>query len=130
MSAMSDYFENQVIDHMLRNQSFTPPTTVYLALFTAATGLETNSPSAEVSGGSYAREAIALNAASGGASSNDGTVTFTQATGNWGTLTHVALMDAETEGNVLLWGALSASKTINSGDRFEISDEELDLSFD
>lgn len=50
MSAFSDYYENKILDHMIRGQAFTVPTTVYLALFTANTGLEGNSPSAEVSG--------------------------------------------------------------------------------
>jgi hypothetical protein len=49
MSEMSDYLENKVIDHMLRAVAWTAPATVYAALFTADTGLESDSPSAEVS---------------------------------------------------------------------------------
>lgn len=56
MSDLSDFFENKIGDHMLRNQAYTPPATVYVALFTAATGLEANNPTAEVAGGSYARQ--------------------------------------------------------------------------
>ena len=63
MSAFSDYYENKILDHMIRGQAFTVPTTVYLALFTANTGLEGNSPSAEVSGGAYARVAITFGSA-------------------------------------------------------------------
>ena len=36
MSAFSDYVENKLIDWMLRGQAFTPPATVYVALFTSA----------------------------------------------------------------------------------------------
>lgn len=136
MADLSDYFENQIIDHMLRNQSFTPPTTVYVGLFTADTGLESNNPSAEVSGGSYARQAITLSAASGGASSNSADVTFPTATANWGTISHAALVDHlsnttwGTNVNVLMWSALDASKTVNNGDTFKFLSGDLDVIFD
>lgn len=135
MSNMSDYLENKVIDHILRNQAYTPPATVYLALFTADTGLEANNPTAEVSGGSYARQAIALSAASGGTTSNSADVTFPTATANWGTITHVAIVDHATNTtwgtnvNVLMWAALTASKTVNSGDVIRFLTGEVDVSF-
>ena len=55
ISEFSDYYEQKIIDHMLRAVAFTVPATVNVALFTANTGLETNAPTAEVSGGAYAR---------------------------------------------------------------------------
>ena len=69
MSAFSDFYENKIIDHMLRGQAYTVPTTVYVALFTANTGLEANNPTSEVSasGTAYTRVAVTLSAASGGA---------------------------------------------------------------
>jgi len=136
MSEFSDYYENKIIDHLLRNQAFTPPTTVYVALFTAITGLEANNPTAEVSGGSYARQPVTLTAASGGTSSNSGNITFPQATANWGVVSHVALVDHlsntswGTNVNVLMWSALDASKQIDSGDTFQINDGDLDVTVD
>lgn len=130
MSAASNYLENKVLDHVLRVASYTQPSALYVALFTASTGLETNSPSAEVSGGSYARTAVTMGAASNGSSTNSGTVTFTAATANWGTVTHVAIMDASSAGNVLFWGAATASKTIETGDTFQISASNLTISLD
>jgi len=133
MSAFSDYFENQIINHMLRNQAFTPPSTVYLALFTAVTGLEANNPSAEVSGGSYARMAVTLDAASGGATQNSSNVDWTTATGDWGTVTHVAVVDHLTNTtwgtnvNVLMYGALTQAKTVNTGDTFRFLAGDLDI---
>lgn len=130
MSAASNYLENKVLDHVLRVASYTQPSGLWVALFTASTGLETNSPSAEVSGGSYGRTAVTMGAASNGSSTNSGTVTFTAATANWGTVTHVAIMDASTAGNVLFWGAATASKTIETGDTFQISASNLTISLD
>jgi len=127
MSEFSTYLENKIIDHMLRNQSYTPPTTVYVALFTADNGLEGGVITGEVSGGSYARQALTLTAASDGESSNSSDITFPQATADWGTITHVALMDASTGGNVLMYSALDASKTVNNGDTFKINAGDLDI---
>lgn len=136
MAHFSDYFENQIIDHMLRAQSFTPPATIYVALFTAVTGLEANSPTAEVSGGAYARQTIALTAASGGASDNNADITFPEATADWGTLTHLAIVDHATNSNwgtdvnVLMWAPLTASKTVNTGDTFKFPTGDVDASVD
>lgn len=136
MSEFSDYYENKVIDHMLRGQAFTPPATVYVALFTAVTGLEANNPTAEVSGGSYARQAVTLSAGSGGASANTADLTFPTATAGWGTVSHAAIVDHATNVtwgtnvNVLMWSALDASKTIDNGDTFKINTGDLDVTVD
>jgi len=128
MPEFTDYLENKIIDHMLRNQAYTPPSTVYLALFTTATS--DAGGGTEVSGGSYARQAVTLSAASGGASSNSADITFPQATADWGTITHVALMDALTGGNMLMHTPLDASKTVNNGDTFKINTGDLDVTVD
>lgn len=130
MSAASDYLENKVLDHVLGNTAFTQPSTIYLALFTADTGLESNSPSAEISttNTAYSRQTVSFGAASSGSASTDATVTFSAATANWGTITHVAVMDASTAGNVLFYGAVTTSKTIESGDTFQVSSGNLTVS--
>jgi len=125
MAEFSDYLENKIIDHMLRNQAYTPPATIYLALFTTAT--DDAGGGTEVSGGAYARQAVSLSAASGGASENSADITFPTATADWGTVTHVALMDALTGGNMLLHSPLDASKTVNNGDTFKITAGDLDV---
>ena len=128
MSAASDYLENKVLDHVLGNTTYTPAATLYLGLWTADDGLEAGTVTSEVSGGSYTRQAIAFSAASSGSASNSATVTFTTATANWGTITHVAVMDASTGGNVLFHGSVTTSKTIESGDTFQVSSGNLTIS--
>jgi hypothetical protein len=136
MSDLSDFFENKIGDHMLRNQAYTPPATIYVALFTAATGLEANNPTGEVTGGSYARQAVTLSAFAGGASSNSGEIAFPVATApDWGSVTHAALVDHATNTNwgvnvnVLMWDALVQAKTVNAGDTFKFPVGDLDVSF-
>jgi len=133
MAAKSDYLEDKIYNHVLRNTAYTSPTGTWIALFTATTGLETNSPSAEVSGGSYVRLAVgaatgrSFTASSGGAGSNTETWEFVQATANWGVITHIAVMDAVTVGNVLYHGALTSAVTINTNGIFRIPLGDLDI---
>lgn len=132
MSALSDYLENALLDHIFRNSTFTRPANIYVALYTAAPS--DAGGGTEVSGGSYARQAIATgassgwDASSGGATANTATTTFPTATGNWGTITHVGLFDAVTGGNLLFHGALAASKVISSGDIFRFNAGDIDVS--
>lgn len=135
MSAASNYLELKVLDHVLRYASapYTAPTTLYVGLFVntsgnAATNLEAGTLTDEVSGGSYVRKTITFNAASGGTSASAATVTFDAATANWGTITHVAILDASTSGNVLFWGAVTTAKTIETGDTFQITAGSLTIS--
>ena len=137
MSAASNYLENKVLDHVLTSTSYTAPTTRYLALFTngsgnAAANLEAGTLTDEVttSGSAYARKAVTFASASSGTSATNATVTFDAATANWGTITHVAVMDGGTagSGNVLFWGAVTTSKTIDVGDTFQVSSGSLTIS--
>lgn len=127
MSAMSNYLETALVNAVLRNTSYTSPTTVYVGLFTSD---PTDAGSGtEVSGGSYVRKAMTFGAPSNGATSNSSAVEFDQATASWGTITHFGLFDASSSGNLLLHGALTASKTIDSGDVFKFATSALTATF-
>jgi hypothetical protein len=122
---MSNYLENALVNATLRNTSFTSPTVVYVGLYTSNPG-EGNTGT-EVSGGSYARQSATFGAPSDGASTNSATLTFPTATGSWGTITHIGILDALTTGNLLYYAALDVSKTIGSGDIFTISSGNLSV---
>jgi len=128
MAELSNYLENKLLDHILKNVSYTSPTTVYVGLFTNDPG-DTGSGT-EVSGGSYARKNLSVTTASGGVVTSSADVTFDQATGNWGTITHIALFDAITSGNLLMHTALTTSKTIETGDIFKIPSGNLTATLD
>lgn len=130
MGSFSDYAENKVLDHIVGKTSLTMPT-AYVALFTAAPS--DAGGGTEVTGGSYARKATAgadWNAASAGAISNANALAFPEATASWGTITHFAIMDAATAGNMLAWGALTTSKAIGSGDTASFAVGDLDITLD
>jgi len=123
MSAASDYLENELLDHVLSNSAYTSPTTVYVGLYTSSPNDDDSGT--EVSGGSYARQSASFAAASSGSASTNATITFPAATANWGTITHVSIHDAASAGNLLFHGAVTSSKTIETGDTFQISSGNL-----
>lgn len=112
--SISNYAENKILDHLFGTAAFTMPAQVYVALHTADPG-ETGA-TAEVSGGSYARQAIDFDAAANGATSNSATVTFSGMPGV--TVTHVSIWDAATAGNCLFVGALTQSQALPAGSQF------------
>jgi hypothetical protein len=123
MAAFSNYLENALINGTLRATSYTAPTTVYVGLFTSD---PTDAGSGtEVSGNAYARQSATFAAPSNGASSTDADVQFPQATGTWGTVGWFGIFDALTTGNLMYHGALTASKTIETGDVFKIASGNL-----
>ena len=131
MGGFSGYWENKILNHIFGKGSYTPPT-IYVGLSTADP-TDDGSGLTEPSGNGYTRiqtSASDWNAASNGSLDNAGDITFTQATGDWGTITHFALFDAVTAGNMLAYGELSQSKVIGESDtaRFEAGD--LDISLD
>ena len=131
MASMSDYLEQQILNHIFRNTAiFTPPANVYLALFTAAPS--DSGGGTEVSGGSYVRKTVSTttqwNAPGvGGLTDNINAQAFVTATANWGTITHVGIFDAASAGNLLFHGALTTSKVVNNGDTFQFNAGDFDI---
>jgi hypothetical protein len=125
MSAMSDYLENEILDHILGTGAYTMPSTVYVGLSTGS--FNDDNSGTELTGNGYARESIAFAAASSGTASNSGAVEFSAATGSWGTVSHFGLFDASTSGNLLIHGALTASKVIETGDILKIAVGDMDI---
>lgn len=129
MASFTDYRENEILDHVFGKRSYTPPA-IYVGL-SMAYPLDDASGLAEPSGNGYARvqtSASDWNAASGGSLDNANDITFAQATGNWGIITHFALFDAATGGNMLAHGALSQSRAIDRLDVARYEGGDLDIS--
>ncbi len=115
MTDFSNYAENGLLDHILNVSALTQPTSLQLSLHTADPGEDGTAN--EVTGGSYAKQAITFGAASAGVSSMSNSPSFTNMPAC--TVSHIAIWDQGT--NCLFKGALSASKTVNSGDTYNQS---------
>ena len=125
--SLTNTFETRVLEWLLTTGSPTRPTAWYLGLFTGAPGEAGGGD--EVSNGSYVREAVVFTV-SGDTATNNAAVEWPVATANWGTITHVAIFDALTSGNMIAYAALSNSKTINTGDVIRIPASDLDVTLD
>ena len=123
-NAMSDYLENALLNHLFNNTQHTSPANVYLSLHTAVGADEATASwsTTELNSGTatnYARATAGpgvWGAAASGQITLTSDVTFPTAGNNWGTITHVAIWDAASAGNLLFYGEISASRVINSGD--------------
>ena len=127
MSAFSNYLENKVMGHVFGASAYVAPTTLYLALYTSDPG-EGNTGT-EVSGGSYARQTIAFTITNNLAS-NTSAIEFPVATGTWGTVTHIGVMDSLTTGNLLAYAQLTASKAVSAGDALRFPAGDIDITLD
>jgi hypothetical protein len=146
MSGMSNYLEGKLIDHIFRGSAFTMPSNLYIALMTTnaadtdtgtsisngtGTGVEVSSSST-----GYARQAIAPTsgnwsaASASGITGNSNSLTYPQATANWGTIVGIAICDQSVGGNMLFYGALSVNKVVNTGDTFQFTSGQLQVQID
>jgi len=193
MGSFSNYLENRLLDHLFCKNTYMSPT-IYVALSTADPGEGGTGMAEPYAQNGYNRVATSennWNDAVNGLIDNYTELTFPQGTGNWGTITHFALLDKpfpnswvgstayslgnfvrptsengyhyecttagtsgtsqptwpttpgqtvndgtvvwtcrKYAGNSLVYGALSTSKTIGSGDTAKFAAGDLDVSLD
>lgn len=124
-SGASDFLENKLINSLFRTLAAYKPSNLYVALFTAVPS--DSGGGTEVSATGYARVAVnpadanwADTSGTNGVTSNVAAIDF----GTWSTgpttVTSFGIFDASTAGNLLVWGDLTASKTVNAGDSFSV----------
>ena len=123
----TDFLETKLVSHTFSATAYTSPSTVYVALYTVAPTDSTTGT--EVSGGGYARQSASFTT-TGNAATNASAIEYPTATGNYGTVVAVAILDASSSGNMLAYATLSASKTISTGDVFRIPAGDLDITLD
>jgi hypothetical protein len=134
MGSFNNYLEDEILDHIFGGAAWSAPASTYIGLSTADP-TDDASGVAEPSGNGYARVNFTNNAtnwpaASGGAKANGVAVTFPEASGSWGTITHFFINDAATAGNYLAHGALTASKVVDSGDTISFPIGDIDITLD
>ena len=125
--SMSDFLENELLDHVLV-ASYTPPATIYVALFTTAPN--DGGGGVEVSAGGYARKTSTFDVAAAGATANAAIVTWTASGAAFGTVVAFGVFDTLTVGNLLFWATLDTSRVVNDGDTAEFAAGDLDITLD
>ena len=121
---LPNIIENQLLDALVGTTAYTMTGPVKLALVTA----NGNDASAgtEVSGGSYARQTITFGAASSGQIANSGAISFTGMPSV--TVVGIELYDSAGSPKRLAYGALTASRTVTSGDTVQFAIGAITLS--
>lgn len=114
------YAAKAVLNAVLRGTQMPNISQARIALFTSDPG--ESGAGAEVSGGAYTRMPLTFSAPvditpSGSQCTNSVAVQFEKATAAWGIVTHVAIMDAATGGNMWYYGPMSESKNVGMNDR-------------
>lgn len=119
--SLSDTYENLILDAIFGATAYSPPGTLYCALFTTA--CTDSALGTEATGGDYARVSVTNNAtnfpaAAAGIKSNGTVITFPEATASWGTVVHFAWMLLSSGGNatnMVNHGALLTPLAVTTG---------------
>lgn len=124
------HFLNRVMGNVFKTQE-TPalPTTYYIGLSSTTPAVDGTGVTEPLSTAGYARvELICLSEPTGGVISNTEAVSFEESTANWGTMTHFAIFDAETDGNLLMYDALSTARNVETATIITFKEGSLSLS--
>jgi hypothetical protein len=135
---VSNYLANKLLDFAFRNQAFSAPDTFCALTTVIVTDGMTGSTITEPGAGSYARKQVNPNlgaeptwdAAAASLVDNTHNVDFVQATASWGTIVALAIVDALTAGNLLLYDNDVADQAVGNGDtvRFPVGDLDILMS--
>jgi hypothetical protein len=130
--SFTDYLEDQLIDHIFGTGGGHALAYVQTALYVglslsaisdSALGTAMNEPA-----DGYARvQCKTWTEASGGATANAQDIEFAQASGAWGKILDFFIADALTNGNVIAYGDLTISKSVESGDTPKFATGDLDI---
>ena len=121
----TNYLADKLIDATVRNTPYDTPEDVFIALYTTdPTKLDIG---AEVSEASYNRQKIVMTVPVEGQTENSAQIDFSEATSNWGLITHIGIRDEANDGNLLYFTKLDDAKDVLSGDQFRINVDKLKI---
>ena len=136
MANMSSYLEEKILDHVLRNIEYTPPSTVYVGIVSdSATDseLEAGTLTNEITGYTGDRKSVSFTAISqngDGEAETENTALIEFESMPACTIAYAIVCDAATGGNILFWGAATESKTSNSGDTHQVPAGNITIDLD
>jgi len=122
-ASSSNYLQQKHMDFLLKNTTWTPPTSLWVSFMTTPPALDgTGGIEVSTAGTGYGRKQILASNGWNGPTgtnmeySNAQLITFGTPTANWGTITACCLYDQEVNGNLIYVGVLSTSRVVNNGD--------------
>lgn len=114
----STFWSNEVLDHLFGKggRDYASPT-LWIALSTTEPSNDGSNVTEPADG--YARVSCVASTWTAGAADsliNSLTVSFGEASGDWGNISHFAIYDSITNGNMLAAGSIAVTKAIDIGD--------------
>lgn len=124
------HFLNRVAGNLFRTETSPAiPTEYYIGLSTTEptmAGTNVSEPSASTG---YSRVLLDnLSVPTNGVVTNTQNINFEESTASWGTITHFVIYDAEVDGNLLMYGALSTPRVVEAATVMTIRQDYLRLS--
>jgi hypothetical protein len=121
---LPDIIENQLLDALVGTAVYTVTGPIKLALVTANGNDAT--AGTEVTGGSYARQTIAFDAAASGSISNNASISFAGMPA--ATVVGIEIYDSAGSPKRLAYGALTTSRVVTAGDTVQFASSAITLS--
>ena len=112
----STYFLNCIMGNVFKTkENPTLPNKVYLGLSSTAPAVDGSGVSEPLASAGYQRvELTNLGEPVNGVVSNGGEIQFDESSASWGTITHFVLFDSPTDGNLLMFNALSQTRSVET----------------
>lgn len=129
MAGMTNHLETQLLGAVLNGTTYSSPTALYVGLFTSDP-TETGSEGTEVSDTAYVRQQVTFDPVTDGTASNTNLIEFATAAIDYGTITHIAILDAVTGGNMLFYQELETSLVVGEGVGIRIAMGDLTIRLD
>lgn len=124
------YFLNAVAGNVFGTKTNPAlPSEYYIGLSSTAPNLNGSGVTEPAAVAGYARVKLeSLGAPTNGVVSNTADINFAESTASWGTVSHFVIFDAQNDGNLLMYGALSTSRSIEPATVMTIKGGYLKLS--
>lgn len=127
MAAFSNYMEDAITAWINGTTFPSAPTNTYVQLYSQDPTDAGSATGALYTRVTYAASGWTRGTGGAGTLSNTNAITMQSSAGSAATASHFAVFDAATSGNLLFYGALSASKTIAIGDEVKFNALQLTL---
>lgn len=124
------YFLNTVAGNLFLSDTSTPlPDAYYLGLSTTAPSADGTGVTEPSSSAGYRRVEITdLSAPVSGVVTSTIDIEFPESLDDWGTISHYAVFDSETNGNLLIYGSLQRARSMDEGSILTIRAGDLTFS--
>lgn len=123
------YFLNNIMGNVFTTKTDPAlPINYYIGLSTSAPSLDGSGVSEPASSAGYARVRLSnLSEPTNGVITNQSAVSFEESISDWGLITHFVIYDSLTGGNLLMYDALSASRSVEAATVVTIKENSLQL---